>query len=174
MKKFSEFKLQRLNEQEVTLGASEEKKEEVKPAETATQTEQTQETAPTSDFTPVKFFSKLFESREMAHVYHLQVKGEEGSHAAHLALNSYYDEILGFIDEIIEIYQGQYGVVEGYESIDVSETTKKDKVQYFEELVAFIKENKKVFNQEDTHLYNIVDEIVSLMYKTLYKLKYNK
>jgi hypothetical protein len=75
---------------------------------------------------------------------------------------------------MIEIYQGQYGIVEGYESIDVSEITKKDKIQYFEELVTFIKENKKVFNQEDTHLYNIVDEIVSLMYKTLYKLKFNK
>jgi hypothetical protein len=34
----------------------------------------------------VVVFSKLFESREMAHVYHLQVRGDEGSHAAHLAL----------------------------------------------------------------------------------------
>jgi hypothetical protein len=31
----------------------------------------------------VVVFSKLFESREMAHVYHLQVRGDEGSHAAH-------------------------------------------------------------------------------------------
>lgn len=175
MKKFSEFKkFKKLNEQEVTLSSSEEKKEEVKPVETSTQTGETQETAPSSGFTPVKFFSKLFESREMAHVYHLQVKGDEGSHAAHLALNSYYEGILDFIDEMIEVYQGQYGIVEGYETIDVSETTKKDKLQYFEELVSFVKENKKVFNQEDTHLYNIVDEIVSLIYKTLYKLKYNK
>jgi hypothetical protein len=34
----------------------------------------------------VAFFSKLFESREMAHVYHLQVRGDEGfmQHTPHL------------------------------------------------------------------------------------------
>ena len=89
------------------------------------------EPKPQTQSTPVKFFSKLFESREMAHIYHLTVKGEMGSHAAHLALNEYYDGILGFIDEMIEVYQGQYGIVEGYETIDTSETKTKDKVEYF-------------------------------------------
>jgi len=35
---------------------------------------------------PGKLFSKLFESREMAHIYHLQVNGDMGSHAKHIAL----------------------------------------------------------------------------------------
>lgn len=122
----------------------------------------------------VKFFSKLFESREMAHIYHLTVKGEMGSHAAHLALNEYYDGILGFIDEMIEVYQGQYGIIEGYETIDTSETQSKDKIDYFEELVKQIGEDRKSINSEDTHIHNIVDEAIALMYKTLYKLKYNK
>jgi hypothetical protein len=122
----------------------------------------------------VKFFSKLFESREMAHIYHLTVKGEMGSHAAHLALNEYYDGILGFIDEMIEVYQGQYGIIEGYETIDTSETQSKDKIDYFEELVKQIREDRKSINSEDTHIHNIVDEAIALMYKTLYKLKYNK
>lgn len=122
----------------------------------------------------VKFFSKLFESREMAHIYHLTVKGEMGSHAAHTALNDYYDGILGFIDEMIEVYQGQYGIVEGYETIDTSETKTKDKVEYFEELANFVKSEKKCIKPEDSHLLNIVDEAVALIYKTLYKLKYNK
>ena len=122
----------------------------------------------------IKFFSKLFESREMAHIYHLTVKGEMGSHAAHLALNEYYDGILGFIDEMIEVYQGQYGIIEGYETIDTSETQSKDKIDYFEELVKQIREDRKSINSEDTHIHNIVDEAIALMYKTLYKLKYNK
>jgi len=122
----------------------------------------------------VKFFSKLFESREMAHVYHLTVKGEMGSHAAHTALNDFYDGILGFIDEMIEVYQGQYGIVEGYETIDTSETRSKDKIEYFEELANFVKSEKKCFKAEDSHILNIVDEAVALIYKTLYKLKYNK
>jgi hypothetical protein len=122
----------------------------------------------------VKFFSKLFESREMAHIYHLTVKGEMGSHAAHTALNDYYDGILGFIDEMIEVYQGQYGIVEGYETIDTSATQTKDKIEYFEELANFVKSEKKCIKPEDSHLLNIVDEAVALIYKTLYKLKYNK
>jgi hypothetical protein len=122
----------------------------------------------------VKFFSKLFESREMAHIYHLTVKGEMGSHATHTALGEYYEGILGFIDEMIEVYQGQYGIIEGYETIDTSETQTKDKIEYFEELANFLKTEKKCIKPEDSHLLNIVDEAVALIYKTLYKLKYNK
>ena len=123
---------------------------------------------------PSKFFSKLFESREMAHIYHLQVKGEMGSHAKHTALGEYYEGVLGFIDEMIEVWQGQYGIIEEYDTIDTSETTSKDTIEYFNELARFIKEERKCISAEDTHLHNIVDEVVALVYKTLYKLKYNK
>lgn len=120
------------------------------------------------------FFSKLFESREMAHIYHLQVKGEEGSYAAHMALNSYYDNVLELIDEIIEVYQGQYDIIEEYDIIDTKDTKSKDKIEYFKDLANFIKIERKNISEEDTHLHNIIDEIVALIYKTLYKLKFNK
>ncbi len=56
--------------------------------------EKVEESSETEIKDPVSlFFSKLFESREMAHVYHLQVSGDEGSYAAHVALNSYYDDV---------------------------------------------------------------------------------
>lgn len=121
-----------------------------------------------------KLFSKLFESREMAHIYHLQVKGDEGSYAAHMALNSYYNDVLEFIDDLIETYQGQYEIVEGYDVIDTKDTNSKDKIEYFKGLADFIKTERKCISQEDTHLHNIVDEIVALVYKTLYKLRFNK
>lgn len=123
---------------------------------------------------PGKFFSKLFESREMAHIYHLQVNGEMGSHAKHTALGEYYEGVLGFIDDLIETFQGQYGIIEEYDVIDTKETGSKDTIEYFNELVKFIKEERKCINVEDTHLHNIIDEVVALVYKTLYKLKYNK
>ena len=121
------------------------------------------------------FFSKLFESKEMSHIYHLQTKGEEGSYAKHMALGSYYEDVLDLIDEIIEVYQGQYGIVENYQVIDTSATTKNDVIEYFENLGIHIKENRfKSIKQEDTHLHSLLDDIVCLIYKTLYKLKYNK
>ena len=123
---------------------------------------------------PGKLFSKLFESREMAHIYHLQVNGDMGSHAKHTALNDYYEGVLGLIDSIIEVFQGQYGIVEEYDVIDTSETRSKDTIEYFNELARFIKEERKCINLEDTHLHSIIDDIVVLLYKTLYKLKYTK
>ena len=122
----------------------------------------------------VSLFSKLFESREMAHIYHLQVNGEQGSHAAHTALNEYYEGVLDFIDDLIETYQGQYGIVDGYETIDTNETRTKEKVEYFEGLVEFVKHGRKAISAEDTHLQNIIDEVVALIYRTLYKLKFTK
>ena len=123
---------------------------------------------------PGKLFSKLFESREMAHIYHLQVNGDMGSHAKHTALNDYYEGVLELIDSIIEAFQGQYGIVEEYDVIDTSETRSKDTIEYFNELARFIKEERKCINLEDTHLHSIIDDIVVLLYKTLYKLKYTK
>jgi hypothetical protein len=123
---------------------------------------------------PGKLFSKLFESREMAHIYHLQVNGDMGSHAKHTALNNYYEGVLELIDSIIEAFQGQYGIVEEYDVIDTSETRSKDTIEYFNELARFIKEERKCINLEDTHLHSIIDDIVVLIYQTLYKLKYTK
>jgi len=120
---------------------------------------------------PAKFVSKLFESREMAHVYHLQITGE-GSYSGHKALDEYYNGILDFIDELIETYQGQYNIIENYDVINTEGTKSVDKIQYFIDLVEFIKQTRKVaFLEEDSHLQNIIDEVVGLIYRTLYKLK---
>ena len=121
-----------------------------------------------------KFISKLLESREMAQVYHWTVKGDMGSHAAHLALEAYYDGVIGFIDDIVEIYQGQYGLIEGYEVIDTTDSKSKDRLDYFKEIVEFVKSDRKCIKAEDTHIHNIIDELIALQYKTIYKLTYNK
>lgn len=126
----------------------------------------------------VKFFSKLFESREMAHVYHLQVKGDMGSHAKHIALQEYYegeDGILEPLDALIEMYQGQFGLIEGYETIDTSSTMTKDPIEYFTELAEFVKKERHgCFNSEDTHYFNLIDDVLVLIYQLLYKLKFTK
>ena len=121
-----------------------------------------------------KFISKLLESREMAQVYHWTVKGDMGSHAAHLALEAYYSGVIEFIDDIVEIYQGQYGLIEGYDVIDTTDSRSKDRLDYFKEIVEFVKSGRTCIKAEDTHIHNIVDELIALQYKTIYKLTYNK
>ena len=163
MKKFTDFKpvYKKLNE-DVESGEMPK----------ANLPEQTQEEPAKSDIS--KFISKLLESREMAQVYHWTVKGDMGSHAAHLALESYYSGVIEFIDDIVEIYQGQYGLIEGYETIDTSDSKSKDKLDYFKETVEFVKSNRTCIKSEDTHIHNIIDELIALQYKTIYKLTYNK
>lgn len=121
-----------------------------------------------------KFISKLLESREMAQVYHWTVKGDMGSHAAHLALEAYYGGIIEQIDEIVEVYQGQYGIIEGYDQIATDETRSKDRLDYFKEVVEFVKSERTCIKEEDTHIHNLVDEVIALLYRTIYKLTYNK
>lgn len=163
MKKFTDFKpvYKKLNE-DVESGEMPK----------ANLPEQTQEEPAKSDIS--KFISKLLESREMAQVYHWTVKGDMGSHAAHLALEAYYSGVIEFIDDIVEIYQGQYGLIEGYETIDTSDSKSKDKLDYFKETVEFVKKERTCIKSEDTHIHNIIDELIALQYKTIYKLTYNK
>jgi DNA-binding ferritin-like protein len=191
MKKFSDFnRFRKINEQEITLQNQPENQGEQQSQQSAqsqsspsqdkqdlpfvVEKEPTPET-PKTEGSAVKFFSKLLESREMAQVYHWTVKGDQGSHAAHLALEAYYDGVIEYIDDMVEVYQGQYELLEGYDVIDTSETKSKDKVEYFQGIAQYIKENRNVsLSAEDTHIQNIVDEVIALVYKTIYKLKYNK
>lgn len=111
---------------------------------------------------------KLFESRQVAHNVHLQTK----SYALHKALNSYYDDVLDLTDKFIETYSGQYGIVTGYEKLDISPVSEK-------EIEGYLKDCAEIFslareNIKDSHLQNILDEIVGLVYQTLYKVRFLK
>jgi hypothetical protein len=167
MRKFTEFNrpIKRIVEQDLSL-------ENPIPEETKIENENPVVGNEGSNVT--QFFSKLFESREMAHIYHLQVKGDQGSYATHEALGDYYEEIVEILDDTIEVYQGQYGLVDGYDVIDTSDTKSKEPLAYFEELAEYIKHGKKCISDEDTHIHSLLDDVVCLIYKTIYKLKFLK
>ena len=192
MKKFSDFKPTKKKifeaeanlpgnyedmskEELIKLMAGQSKTEEAEYNKDEAEEEKSEETSEKSVSNDVsKFLSKLLESREMAQVYHWTVKGDMGSHAAHLALEAYYDGVIEHIDEIVEVYQGQYGLIEGYDIIDTTDSKSKDRLDYFKEAVEFVKSNRICIKAEDTHIHNIVDELIALQYKTIYKLTYNK
>ena len=112
---------------------------------------------------------KLFESRQVAHSVHLKTK----SYAVHKALNGFYDDITGLTDTLVETYQGQYGLVTDYK-IDIPNINPDEITVYLEEAAEIFKIGHNSFDEKDTHLHNILDEIVGLTYQTLYKLKFLK
>lgn len=189
MKKFTEFSkkpVRKLFEQEISLNQDNQNQNNDNQANNNQQQNQQVQDDQNNDNTNketvvgesgsnvTQFFSKLFESREMAHIYHLQVNGEQGSYAKHEALGDYYEDILEIIDDTIEVYQGQYGLIDGYDVIDTNNTKSKEALAYFEELAEYVKNARKCISHEDTHLHSLIDDIVCLIYKTVYKLKFLK
>jgi DNA-binding ferritin-like protein len=114
--------------------------------------------------------SLLLQSRTQAHAFHWGVKGI-GAHSAHMALGEYYEAIGGLIDPIVEAYQGKDGLIQisGIGTLDKN-CDIKNIIKYFETLcilVAKLRTNPKL---QDSWIQNDIDLIVSLLYKTKYKL----
>lgn len=114
--------------------------------------------------------SLLLQSRTQTHSFHLGVKGI-GSHSAHLALGEYYDSISGLIDGLVETYQGKDGLIQlsGIGTLDKNNDIK-NIIKYFETLcgmVARLRQNPKL---KDSWIQNDIDTVVSLLYRTKYKL----
>jgi len=114
--------------------------------------------------------SLLLQSRTQAHSFHLGVKGI-GSHSAHLALGEYYDSIGDLIDGLVEAYQGKEGLIQisGIGTLDKNNDIK-NIIKYFDTLcnmIARLRQNPKL---KDSWIQNDIDTVVSLLYKTKYKL----
>ncbi len=113
----------------------------------------------------VGLVEKLFESKKTTHLYHLKTN----SYSEHKALQAFYEGIEGFTDTFVETYQGQYGIlkIEKINSSDVGDIS-----NYLEDCAKIFAIGRDSLS--DSHLKNILDEILTLTYKTLYKIKYLK
>lgn len=111
-----------------------------------------------------QLIARAFEARNCTHLEHWNTK----SYAAHQALGDFYDEIIDLVDSLVEAYQGAFGKVG---KVDLGPRQTKACVALLGEQVVWITKNKDDICQEVDALENILDEIVALYLKTLYKLK---
>jgi hypothetical protein len=114
--------------------------------------------------------SILLHSRTQAHVFHLRVSPKALSQ--HLALQSYYEGIIPLLDGIVEPYQGMAGLIDFrvVKGID-NDANIENIISYFENLLKFIKAERKKEELSASWIQNEVDNIEKLIYSTLYKLK---
>lgn len=110
-----------------------------------------------------EFFGKLFQLRDEIHLNHLRVT----SYAQHVALGDFYDSLLGLTDNLIESYQGKYGIID----MSIPNSSKSDSIKCIEELAKLTDGGNYYTMFKETWIQNQVDEISTLCYKTLYKLK---
>lgn len=115
--------------------------------------------------------SLFFHSRTQAHVFHLRVKGT-GSHAAHLALQAYYEGIIPLIDLVVENYQGKNGLIE-FQDVDGIDNNAavENIIKYFSKLIEALEKLRKGEKLQSSSIQNQIDAIDELLSSTKYKLE---
>ena len=116
-----------------------------------------------------EMMSLLLHSRTQAHTLHLQTE----SYPEHMALNGFYTEIGDLVDGLIESYQGKYGIIKGYKSMDLQEwKSTDDTVKYMNGLCDKIEELRDCC--KDSYIQNQIDTVCELINSTTYKLRFLK
>lgn len=107
----------------------------------------------------------LFLSRDIAHREHLRTR----NFAAHSALGDFYGDVIDLADKLAETYQGRNGLIDDIPLLDNDFEGAIDVV--LEKLLEQIEGARQSEIGDDSCLQNIVDEIVTLYLRTLYKLR---
>jgi hypothetical protein len=116
---------------------------------------------------PAEFIGCMFLARDVAHSVHLNTR----SYAKHMALNTFYDEIVGLADSFAEAYQGRHGLVGPITLHSAKKTS--NIVEFLTDSLAELEDARyKVCSKDETAIQNIIDEIVGLYLTTLYKLRF--
>lgn len=112
-----------------------------------------------------EFFITLLHAATNGHILHLQTK----SYSEHKALQKYYEQLPDLVDAIIEQYQGAYQVIVEYPNM--YEPPKTDALQEVTSIRDFIVANRSVVGSY-TSLQNEVDNLLSIVESTMYKLTF--
>lgn len=110
--------------------------------------------------------STLLHSATVTHFMHFSTD----SYARHMALATYYDEIVDLADDLAEAYMG-------YDEVKLTQWPKEfhlasDPVAYMKKLSEFVSEIRQVICPDYAPIQNLIDSIADLIDSTHYKLKF--
>jgi Family of unknown function (DUF5856) len=113
------------------------------------------------------FVGLLFLARDVAHSVHLNTR----SFSKHTALNIFYDRIIGAADDFTEAYQGRHGLI-GPITLHSAKKTG-NIIEFLEDSLQQIEDARyEVVDKTDMSLQQLIDNIIEIYLRTLYKLKY--
>ena len=119
------------------------------------------------DFT--EMMSLLLHSQTQVHTFHLQTE----SYAEHKALQKYYEGIDGLVDGLVESFQGKYGILKGYKSMDMNDwKSTESTTDYLKQLCERVIELRDCC--KDSYIQNQIDNVCELINSTTYKLRFLK
>jgi hypothetical protein len=109
----------------------------------------------------------LFLGRNVAHSVHLNTR----SYSKHVALQTFYDNVIDVADAFAEAYQGRHGLM-GPIAIPAAKKTT-NIIDFLQDQLAEIEKGRyEVCDKSDSTLQQLIDNIVELYLTTLYKLRF--
>jgi hypothetical protein len=113
------------------------------------------------------FVGLFFLARDVTHSVHLNTR----SYSKHKALQKFYENIIDLADDFAETYQGRYGLLGPISLMSAKKTS--NVVEFLENQLAEIESVRyDVCDKDDTPLQNLIDGIIELYLRTLYKLRF--
>lgn len=111
-----------------------------------------------------ELIGRVFGARNLAHIRHFTSK----SYAQHMALGEFYEGVIGAVDELVECWQGQFGLIG---DVDVVQPDADDMVEFLREEADWMEVNREAISNESSSIANLVDGLVAIYLKTIYKLE---
>lgn len=106
---------------------------------------------------------RVFTTRNATHLEHWRTR----SYSRHMALGSFYEDIIDNIDEIIECYQGNFGLIDTKTEMC---PVNKDVIKHLKADVKWIADNRSNIAQNVDAIMNLIDELTATYLRTIYKL----
>ena len=117
--------------------------------------------------TAAQLMGLLFLGRNVAHSVHLNTR----SYSKHVALNIFYERIIGVADDFAEAYQGRHGLI-GPIAIPAAKKTT-NIIEFLQGQLDEIEKGRyEICDESDSTLQQLIDNIVEIYLRTLYKLRF--
>lgn len=112
-----------------------------------------------------ELISRVFNTRNLLHFEHWRTK----SFAAHGAVGELYDGIIDEIDNIVEVYQGKHGLLEGLST--TGSAMPDDIIDHVKTEAKWVEDNRSNIAGECPPIENLIDGLSAAYLKTIYKLE---
>jgi hypothetical protein len=113
------------------------------------------------------FMGMLFLARDVTHSVHLNTR----SFSKHEALNIFYNRIVGAADDFAEAYQGRHGMIGPISLMSAKKTT--NVIEFLQDQLDEIEKCRyEVVDKSDSSLQQLIDNIIEIYLRTIYKLKF--
>ncbi len=111
--------------------------------------------------------ARCFAARTQTHLMHLQTR----SYAAHMALGEFYEAVGEAADSYAECYQSHYGIIADYPVVrPVIDNI--EPAALLNNLRAWVADNRSVCARDESELANLIDEVLAVIDRTIYKLRF--